>query len=155
MKTRSFFRFRSQWTPRCGGFTLIEMITVCVIIVILASFVLSAIQRARKQAKWTQCKSVATELAVAIRNYHHEYEQWPCPPAFQDGEHIWSNDNDVVINYLLPNATTPDGKIQNDKGFWTTAGVASNLWDIPYLIHITATGTLNEVIVTNSTVNPP
>ena len=147
MNTSPSVRSRPQGALCGDGFTLIEMITVCLIIVILAGFVLSAIQRARVQAKRTQAKVIATDLAAAIRNYHHEYEQWPCPSSAQDGNTTWSSNNDVVVNYLLPGATTPDGKVQNDRGFWSTAGVARDPYDSPLVITIIAMGTTNDVIV--------
>lgn len=66
---------RSKVTSR--GFTLIEMLTVLVIIAILAQYLVSVSMQAREKAYRTTCISNLRQLVQACRMYESDYGQLP------------------------------------------------------------------------------
>ena len=78
------------------GFTLIEMLTVVVIIGILASFVTAAAIAARKAARKFAIHQEVMQLDMAVRALQADYGDYP--PDFSD----WaSNDSLAVDRWLL------------------------------------------------------
>jgi len=68
-----FARFRPQALQvacqRCGGFTLMEMMVVVLIIAILAGITAVAVNSAREKARQTDCMSNLRQLGTAIVTY--------------------------------------------------------------------------------------
>ncbi len=76
------------------GFTLIEMLTVLVIIAILAQYLVSVSMQAREKAYRTTCISNLRQLVQACRMYESDYGQLPvhCHGIYQGidfGEGWW------------------------------------------------------------------
>jgi len=70
-----------------GGFTLVELLVVIVILGILASLTLVGISAAMKFAKKTSAKAEVVSLKQAFENYYREYRKWPSfAPMVMDPE---------------------------------------------------------------------
>ncbi len=55
---------------RPAGFTVLELIIVMGIVVVITTLLLPAVQKARMQARESQCKNNLKMLAIAMHNYH-------------------------------------------------------------------------------------
>jgi len=62
--------------PRCGAFTLVELLVVIAVIAILASLVLSAAFMAMDSAKQAQCRNNLAQIGRSFWLYVHTYDQW-------------------------------------------------------------------------------
>ncbi len=58
------------------GFTLIEMLTVLVIIGLIMSMLFPALQKARQRARILRAKSEVRELTKALDSYYYTYKNW-------------------------------------------------------------------------------
>ncbi len=72
-KRRSGIRPTSDRTGLAGGFTLIELLVVVVIIALLVSVLLPAVNTARKRARSSYCLSDLKELGLATLYYAGDY----------------------------------------------------------------------------------
>jgi prepilin-type N-terminal cleavage/methylation domain-containing protein/prepilin-type processing-associated H-X9-DG protein len=59
--------------PRCGGFTLVEVLVVIAIIGVLVSLLLPAVQNAREAARRMDCLSHLHQIGIAANQY---YDMW-------------------------------------------------------------------------------
>ncbi|MCA8998362.1 MAG: DUF1559 domain-containing protein, partial [Planctomycetaceae bacterium] len=59
------------------GFSLVELLVVAAIILVLLTLMLPAIQKAREQARSTQCLNSLRQLGLALLNYHDSHECFP------------------------------------------------------------------------------
>jgi prepilin-type N-terminal cleavage/methylation domain-containing protein len=63
---------------RGAAFTLIELLVVIAIIAILTGLLFPAFRGVQNQAKRTQAKNDATQVATAINAFYTEYGKYPC-----------------------------------------------------------------------------
>lgn len=127
---------------RRRGFTLIEVLVVVAVIAILVGLLLPAVWHIKQQGKSHRARAQMRALRTALTQYHQAYDRWPGqnihgesgPSLFDDPENpdpgapggamSWSNDNDEVIGYLLPD------HVHNWKKrmFWEQPGVVIDPW---------------------------
>lgn len=77
----------SAWLQRhpCAGFTLLELLTVVIIISILAVLILPAIGLYRGRSERLGCISNMKSLYVAASNYTTDNQKWPQVPLTKSG----------------------------------------------------------------------
>ncbi len=66
---------------RKSGFTLIEMMTVVVIIAIVASITMASAQYLIKNSRRQRARITCDVLENALTRYRHEYKEWPGLPS--------------------------------------------------------------------------
>ena len=96
-----------------GGFTLLELLVVIVVIGILATLVAGgatyAVRVSREKRRTTSCQT----LQIAIRRYHDEYNEWPggVEPGSGKKSHVFfGRENAKVFGMLRADSSdNPDG----------------------------------------------
>lgn len=114
------------------GFTLIELLVVVVIIAILVSLAVPAINGVMKKAQILKIKVTLKDIQTAIGSYRTEYNRFPLDPGAMSG----SGDTDMepfltdgkthpMINILMANVDSSGGSVNmNPKGI--------KFLDLPY-----------------------
>lgn len=71
---------RNRASRRSSGFTIIELLTVMVIIAVLALLVVGAIEQIRARSERVNCTANLRNLYAGLSSYLTQYEHWPqCP----------------------------------------------------------------------------
>lgn len=71
-----------------NSFTLIELLVVIAIIALLASMLLPSLATAREKVRAIKCVSNMKQLALAIRMYADDWDDY-CVPAYSGGNDFW------------------------------------------------------------------
>ncbi len=117
------------------GFTLIELMTVVLIIGILVGILLPALRGTKRQAMKKRATENAMTLTTAITMYKYDRGDWPCPDPDLDGttDRTYTVDNNVIID-KLKSAVPP---LINMGSFQTNSvGCVVDPWGAPYSITI-------------------
>ncbi|MDR3402272.1 MAG: type II secretion system protein [Chthoniobacter sp.] len=69
--------YRPQPHSRISAFTLVELLTVIVIIAILMGLLFPAIGIAKDQARKAEAKTAVTGIVTAVKQYYAEYGKYP------------------------------------------------------------------------------
>ncbi len=97
-KRRRFLRTGS------AGFSLLELLTVIVIIGVLAGMISTAVMMAKKKAQSDATTSERETIKSALEAYRFEYQEWPCEEGSQEkpeGSKSYKENNYIVINDWL------------------------------------------------------
>ena len=106
---------------RRGGFTLVELLAVIMIIALLAGLLTPAVMRARNSARNAAIKAEIDMLHMAIMNYKNEYGSFP--PAV--GNPVAGSPSAKHLQRLFPRCTT----VLNELGSLSlTPDIALNVW---------------------------
>src|SRR5208283_3040468 len=81
-----------------GGFTLVELLTVIVIIGDLAALLLTALSNAKAQGRSTVCKNNLTQTGRAMAMYLSDNNKYP-PVIFGGGHHQFKTWADQLAPY--------------------------------------------------------
>ena len=104
------------------GFTLIEILTICMIIAILAVLILPAFRKAFEKARLTDCMNNEKQFATMLQVYYLEWKRFHEP----------DRDSSLPVDAVLPFSKLKDQTEQAKK----TRCPAT---DIPYLYEINTT----------------
>lgn len=105
------------------AFTLIELLTVIVIIGILVSLIMAAVVEMKNRARKKHEEAMIAALNTAIRAYYTEYSQWPYRTDPAKGGAWTNNDNGELINTFLL-STGPENR--RGRTFWEASGTVTN-----------------------------
>ena len=104
-----------------GGFTLVELLAVIMIIALLAGLVTPAVMRARNSARNAAIRAEIDMLHMAIMNYKNEYGSFP--PAVSAA--TAGSPSAKHLQRLFPRCTT----VVNELGSQSlTSNIALNVW---------------------------
>ncbi len=113
-----------------GGFTLTELLVAVAIIAILVAIVSVCLARAREYARTAQCLSNLHQLSLAALGYaQHNRGMMPSDGQTIGGywyPEIKPYDNNIIVNGLCPDATTPADPSATGQGI----GTASQAWGL-------------------------
>ena len=77
--------FKQSRRRRCG-FTLVELMTVMVVIAIVASLTMAGAQYLVRNSRRQRARITCKTLENALARYRHEYKEWPGIPSSYDSD---------------------------------------------------------------------
>ncbi|MBN1556510.1 MAG: type II secretion system protein [Lentisphaerae bacterium] len=121
---------------RRRGFTLMELLTVMVIIMIMVGALIPAFHRVRKRGRRALAESEANALENAIKAYFMEYGEWPYADPSSSNLYQTADDNWDVIGPLRVDEN-PRGILFLQMDEYRRRGNALvDPWGNPYTIRI-------------------
>ena len=83
-----------------SGFGLVELVVTILIIAVLVALLLPSVRRSREPARRSQCKNNLKQIALALHNYHDQYQAFPSAYTVDaDGKplHSWRT---LILPYM-------------------------------------------------------
>ena len=121
--------YRKSSTNRESGFTLLELIVVCMIIGILATMSISLLSRAKIGARESAAVVTLNSFAGAYEAYwsrNGEYPHWGPGMRFSNPKELMST---LVLEGYLPRAYSTVPYVQSDRlFFWITDDYAVEIY---------------------------
>ena len=84
---------------RCQSFTLIELLTVIMIIVILTGILIPTVQTIKDKAKRVKAQTEVQSFLLAISQYQATFGYLPCAAGGSD-RNVTGGDYDALLDYL-------------------------------------------------------
>ncbi len=82
------------------GFTIVELITVVLMVVILVSLLLPAVQSSRERARLIQCRNNLRQLGIALHHYNLAHTVLP-PGSVNATEPVLTGQPDYKISWIV------------------------------------------------------
>ena len=132
---------------RCGGFTLVEMLTVILLIGILMSAAGLSIRKANELSRKTKAEAECRELVNALLEYRAVYRKWP-----DDA----SGEKEASAKFLKP-LTEPT---ENARGLvflnlTLTESTWNDPWGQPYKVYVPDSDTVQRPAAIEACVSFP
>ena len=128
---------------RTSGFTLLEMLTVIVIILMLMGIMLPMINKAYRNARVQEARKVAHEMKTAVEAYSAEYGRLPGVnhssdqvPMTQDARRRMIQSLGMTTNALHSNFPNPKGYRFLSAKDMPTTGQLLDPWGSEYIVYL-------------------
>ncbi len=105
---------------RKRGFTLVEFLVITAIIGILVALLLPAIQAAREAARMTVCNGRLKEMAIAVHQYHDQFEVYPpgSVSVMQEDSTRWKENWAILLLSYMSIKDIEGPYVQYDMRSW-------------------------------------
>jgi type II secretory pathway pseudopilin PulG len=148
-----------------GGFTMFEVLTVCVLIAILIGIGFPYYASVMETARKTQAKNEEQQIVTAVNAYYTDYGKYPIDTAVKGtGDAAYSTDNNALFDVLRNVTGTTPGNTLNPRAIvyitppisktGTKGGVNSTtgIWYDPFgsAYNVAIDGNYNNIVVAPS-----
>lgn len=127
------------------GFTIVEVMTVTVVIAILATFVTISLNRQQIQARDAERSTKATLIASSLERYYDDHGEYPSPRALLNT--YGGNTGTVVATFL--GITDKDVLVMPEATAGTTNSIAPALSTADVVAYVAQSATGNDDCQTN------
>jgi prepilin-type N-terminal cleavage/methylation domain-containing protein len=127
------------------GFTIVEIMTVTVILAILATFVIISLNRQQIQARDAERSTKATLIASSLEKYYDKYGEYPSPRALLS---TYGGNTGTVVAALL-GITDNDILVMPEASAGTTNSIAAALSSSDVFAYVAQSATGNDDCQTN------
>lgn len=115
------------------GFTLIEMLTVLIVVGVLMSIVVPIVGEANRKSKLTQVRSTIAKLELALSSYQTDHSLFPTP----DGSGELNNTSGDLYTYLYLTRSTSGSEYMLIKNSEINASnQLIDPWKTPYSVNV-------------------
>ncbi|TWT98477.1 DUF1559 domain-containing protein [Stieleria varia] len=102
---------RQTQPMRRPGFTVLEMFAVLLVITVLISLLLPAVQSSREAARRSSCQNNLLQVGMAVHLYHEAFDHYPVQLHGTDGNVTPGKDNDRRLSIFVGLLPFMDGNV--------------------------------------------